>query len=192
MAAGPGPLQAHLRHRRADAPGAAGQRRQAVAAPAGRNAVRPGRHVQPVQARELSQRRRAARAASPRPSPAATIRTGGYRGLDPFNTSENGARSTGSTRAPTPACTQRRHPRHPHPGDGADHRPQPRAEVRPAVLQPRQRAAAHPRRDPGAQVRPGRASSRSTPTATPTPASWPRFRPTWPSRSRRWTRTAWC
>ena len=40
---------------------AAGERRQAVAAPAGGNAVRPGRHVEPLQARELSRRRRARR-----------------------------------------------------------------------------------------------------------------------------------
>ena len=59
-------------------------------APAGRDAVRPGRHVEPVQARELSQRRRV------QGSVTATFaggndRTNGYRGLDPFNTSENGA-----------------------------------------------------------------------------------------------------
>ena len=59
---------------------AAGQRRQAVAAPAGGHAVRPGRHVEPVQARELSRRRRAARAASPRRS----RRQRPYHGLDPF------------------------------------------------------------------------------------------------------------
>ena len=72
---------------------------------------------------------------------------------------------------------ERRHPRRPHPGDGADDRPQPRREVRPAVPQPRQRAAAHPRRDPAAQVR-RTASSRSTPTATPTRASSRRSPPT--------------
>jgi hypothetical protein len=30
------------------------------------------------------------------------------------------------------------------------------------------------------------------PDGNPTPASWPRSPPTWPGRSRRWTRTAWC
>ena len=39
-------------------------------------------------------------------------------------------RSTGRTRAPTPACyDNERHPRHPHPGDGADDRSRPRRQV---------------------------------------------------------------
>ena len=58
LAAGRGAVQAHLRHRRAEATCRAGERRQALAAPAGGHAVRPGRHVELLQARELSQRRR--------------------------------------------------------------------------------------------------------------------------------------
>ena len=51
------------------------------------NAVRPGRHVEPLQARELSQRRRARRARSPRHSPARTIPG---RGSMPFTSHGNG------------------------------------------------------------------------------------------------------
>ncbi len=168
-----------------------------VAAPARGDAVRPGRHVQPVQARELSQRR-----ASSRASVTATLRR---RRLRPPRLSRGWARSTrrtstarrsptGASRAPTPAATRNeRHPRHPHPGDGADHRPA-RSGRRFFSFAPG--AAAHPGRDPGAQVRPSRTgqaeASRSTPTAIPTPASSPRSPPTSPSPSRRSTRTAWC
>ena len=52
-----------------------------VAAPAGGHAVRPGRHVEPLQARELPQRRRAAGRASRRPTPAST--TPAVRGARP-------------------------------------------------------------------------------------------------------------
>ena len=65
-------------------------------APAGRDAVRPGRHVEPVQARELPERRRAARGASP-----PTWRRG--HGIRRYR--DWAGRSTGTTRAPTPACT---------------------------------------------------------------------------------------
>ena len=54
VAARRGAVQAHLRRRRAEDSSPLCQRRQAVAAPAGGHAVRPGRHVEPVQARELS------------------------------------------------------------------------------------------------------------------------------------------
>ena len=83
---------------------AAGQRRQAVAAPAGGNAVRPGRHVEPVQARELSQRRRAAGQRDRDLSPAATIATATAASTR-STPAETARRSTGSTRAPTPAST---------------------------------------------------------------------------------------
>ena len=56
-----------------------GQRRQAVAAPSGGNAVWPGRHLQPVQARELSQRRGAARQRDGDASPADRTRRAGSR-----------------------------------------------------------------------------------------------------------------
>ena len=189
VAARPGALQAHLRRRRAEA----ACRRWPTTASC-RRTCRKGR-------RSAWSARRACTSA--RAIPTASCRTGKVTatfagGNDPWQ----GARRVhqprqrhaaqlaqpGGRRRP---LRQRRHPRHPHPGDGADDRPQPRPEGRPAVLQPRQRAAAHPRRDPGAQVR-RRASNRSIPTATPTPASWPRSPPTWPSRSRRSTRTAWC
>ena len=68
---------------------AAGQRRQAVAAPAGGDAVRPGRHVEPVQARELSQRRRAARQRDG-DLRRRHDRTAAIQDLDPFNTAEDG------------------------------------------------------------------------------------------------------
>ena len=95
-----------------------------------------------------------------------TDRTG-YQDLDPFNTTERRRVAQlgqpGRRRRP---LRQRRHPRHPHPGDGADDRPPRRAEVGPHVPQPRQRAAAHPRRDPGAQVR-RTASNRLDPDGNP-------------------------
>ena len=50
-----------------------------------------------------------------------------------------------------------RHPRRPHPGDGADDRSQGRQQ-RPALSQPRRRTTAHPRRDSAAQVRPDAAT----------------------------------
>ena len=96
MAAGAGAVQAHLRRRRAEPASRPGQRRQAVEAPARRDAVRPGRHVEPVQARELSLRRRSARAASPRPSPETRTRPA---------TRASTRRSTGPCRAPTPGST---------------------------------------------------------------------------------------
>ena len=69
---------------------AAGQRRQALAAPARGDAVRPGRHLEPVQARELPQRRGEARQRDrdlrrrQRPT--------GYQDLDPFNTTATARR----------------------------------------------------------------------------------------------------
>ena len=78
---------------------AAGQRRQAVAASAGGNAVRPGRHVEPLQARELSQRRRAGGQGDGDVSPAATIRG---RASMPSPATATACRSTGTTRAATP------------------------------------------------------------------------------------------
>ena len=88
LAAGRRALRADLRRRRAEATlPRAGQRRQAVAAPAGGDAVRPGRHVEPLQARELSQWRGARREGDGRRSPAATIRG---RGLDAFTSHGNG------------------------------------------------------------------------------------------------------
>ena len=58
--------------------------------------------------------------------------------------------------------------------------------------QQRRGAHPHPGRVPGAQVLDRTASSRSIRTAIPTPASWPRSRPTSPGPSRRSTTTAWC
>ena len=133
-----------------------------------------------------------------------TDRTGGFQDLDPFNTSVGGVSlelvQPGSRRR---ALLERRHPRHPHPRDGADDRPPARTEIGPHVPQPCQRTPAHPRRDPRPQVsarvdrdrsarsKKGRGANRPIPTATPTPASWPGSPRTWPSRSRRSTSTAW-
>ena len=134
MAAAAGPLQAHLRRRRTAA--AADRWRndgKLSQAPARRDAVRPGRHVEPVQARERS------RAASvPKGSVTATG--------DPY------AAFSHSMRARTNWD-----------GQGADAglydnsdihairilamEPATVARRRSAVLQPRRRTAAHPRRD---------------------------------------------
>ena len=92
----------------------------------------------------------------------------GYKDLDPFNTHGDGASlnwvNQGADAGP---LRQRRHPRHPHPGDGADDRPQQRAERRPHVPQPRQRAAAHPRRDSRCASSTRTASSRLDPDGNP-------------------------
>ena len=141
-----------------------------VAAPAGRDAVRPGRHVEPVQARELPQRHRPPgrghRHLAGDTDKAAVPHTGstgnwGSQGADAgLYTNDDIHAIRILAMEPTTDAPQRR-------------------QGRPALLQPRPRAAAHPRRNPGAQVRLARtASSRSIPTATPTPASSPRSRPT--------------
>ena len=127
---------------------------------AGGDAVRPGRRIEPVQARELPGRRRAQGRGDgdvrwrprphrrlPRPGP---VQHGRERRLAQLV--QPGGRGR--------PLYQRRHSRRPHPGPGADDRPQPRPEVRPAVSQPRQRTDAHPRRNPRAQVRRRQAAAR--------------------------------
>ena len=79
--------------------------------------------------------------------------TDGYRGLDPFNTSENGASLNWFNQGAEAGR---------YSNDdivairilvaGADHRPQSRAELRPAVPQSCDGADAHSRRNPGAEV----------------------------------------
>ena len=59
-------------------------------------------------------------------------------GLDPFNTiGERRLAQLGQPGRRRRPVQQRRHPRHPHPGDGADHRPQRGPKLGPAVPQPR-------------------------------------------------------
>ena len=173
------------------------QRRQAVAAPAGGHAVRPGRHVEPVQARELSRTAWSSPAASRRPSRAATTARG-YRGPRPVQHRRRTAhRSTGATRAPTPAATRNGDihairilamepttDRHSGPKAGRTFRSH--ASERLRIL------GEIPVRKFGEPERQRPEDSRSIPTAIPTPASSPRSRPTSPSPSRRSTRTAWC
>ena len=167
---------------------AAGQRRQAVAAPARRDAVRPGRHVEPVQARELSRTARvpegsvtATYAGGSDPfqgSAAAYTRasaaTGSCQGADAGlydNSDIHAIRILATEPTTDPRCT----------GKSA------------ALLQPSPtNGCASSARFPVRKFSRRAASSRSIPTATPTPASWPRSPPTSPGRSRRSTRTAWC
>ena len=86
------------------------QRRQAVEAPARRDAVRPGRHVQPLQARSVPARRRCQRGSvTAVGDPDAAF---SYSMSSPFNWSGQGADAG--------LYDERRHPRRPHPGDGAD------------------------------------------------------------------------
>ena len=138
---------------------AAGERRQPLDASARRHAVWPGRHVELLQARELSQRRGAGRQ--------------GHRDVCRRQRSLEGARrrspatatacrSTGTIRGATPACTTTtkstpsaswRWSRRPTASAAPNHGP--------AVPQPRQRAAADSRRNPAAQVRRRPAAARS-------------------------------
>ena len=124
--------------------------------------------------------------------------TGGTRTSTRSIPAWTASRSTGSIRGPTRAATQRRHPCHPHPGDGADDGPhrgpksgrafRSHANERLRILgEIPVRKFPQASRDSQRQE-----DSRSIPTATPTPASSPKFPPTWPSRSRRSTGTAWC
>ena len=97
----------------------ASQRRQAVAAPAGGHAVRPGRHVEPVQARELSRRRRAGGHASPPPRRSRT--TASSSGAS-WRSRASAARQLGRAGRRCRPLRQQRHLRHPHPGPGAGQR----------------------------------------------------------------------
>ena len=140
-------LQADLRHRSAE--GAAGfeERRQAVAAFARGYAVRPGRHFQLLQARKLSQRRCAGRKRDSylcrRPGLARLPWSGPVQHLGERRLAQLG--QPGRRRRP---LQQRRDPRGPHPGDGADHGSAWRSQERPALSQPCPRTVANPRRNP--------------------------------------------
>ena len=87
----------------------------------------------------------------------------------------------------------RRHPRHPHRRSGADHERQ-AAQVAAgsSTTTPRNAFASSASFRCASLAATRRASNRSIPTATPTPASSPRFPPTWPGPSRRSTSAAWC
>ncbi len=71
------------------------QRRQAVDAPARGDAVRPGRHVEPVQARDVPARRGAE-----------GQRDGRRRPVRRLLAQHAAARTTGAARGPTPGCTR--------------------------------------------------------------------------------------
>ena len=157
VAAGARAVQAHPRRRGAEDAARARERRQALEAPARRHAVRPRRHVELLQARELPERRREAGHRDRRRSP-------GDEGSDRPHAGST-RRSTGSTRAPTPACT-RTTTSTPFASWRWNRRPT-ATERRPHVPQPRQRTAAHPGRDSAAQVRRRTASSRLDPDGNP-------------------------
>ena len=71
-----------------------------------------------------------------------------WRGLDAFTSHGNGMPlNLHNQGGDVGLYENERHPRGPHPGHGADHRPPSRREHRPPFLQPCQRAAADPRRD---------------------------------------------
>ena len=180
LAAGGGALQRGARRRRAGRVAVAAQRRQRPRGTARRHPLRAGRHQQLLQAGELS-----------RPRGSWSERR--FDGLDPFNTSQNGAESNWGAQGSdagryddSDIWAVRMV------GARAQHPPQLRTQQRAHFenfANERHRILGE---IPLRKVDDEGKTRFSIPKAIQTPASWPRSRPTRPSLSRPSTATAWC